>query len=168
MRRDLERPFPHDLSPEGVTFLPWTEERDGLMMQAFHAGFQDRWGERPLTTPEDWRRYYTGVTTFCPELSLIAMNDSKPVGMARVLINDVENKRNPHPEGEIGHIGVDPDYRRQGIASALMYQIMAGLKVRDLAYVMLTVDAKNERAIKTYGRVGFDTTKSYVRYRQDL
>ena len=90
------------------------------------------------------------------------------MGVMRVLINGVENERNPHPEGEIGHIGVAPEFRRQGIASALMYRAMAGLKGRGLDYLMLTVDAKNERAIKTYERVGFETSKSYVRYRKDL
>ncbi len=171
MRRDLKRPLPNPKLIANITFLPWTEERDELMYQAFLAGFRDR--SKHVVSPEEWRRYYSGVSTFCPELSLIALLDSngqdgEPVGMMRVLINESENGRSPHPEGEVGHIAVDPDYRRQGIASSMLYQAMMGLQVRGLDYLMLTVDVKNERAIRAYESVGMVGSKRYVSYRKDL
>jgi ribosomal-protein-alanine N-acetyltransferase len=60
-------------------------------------------------------------------------------------------------EGYIDNVAVDPDYRRQGAASALLEAMIAEAARRALRFLSLEVRAGNEGAIALYAAFGFET-----------
>ena len=60
-------------------------------------------------------------------------------------------------EGYIDNVAVDPEYRRQGAASALMEAMLREAKERKLRFLSLEVRAGNEGAIALYAAHGFQS-----------
>ena len=58
-------------------------------------------------------------------------------------------------EGYIDNVAVDPGFRRQGAASALLEALIAEAKRRELRFLSLEVRAGNEGAIALYTAFGF-------------
>ncbi len=59
-------------------------------------------------------------------------------------------------EGYIDNVAVDPDHRRQGVASALLEAMLAEARRRKLRFLSLEVRAGNAGAIALYASFGFD------------
>ena len=59
-------------------------------------------------------------------------------------------------EGYITNIAVHPEFRRQGIASALVHVLDSYAKDHELAILTLEVRCSNAGAIEIYKREGFD------------
>ena len=69
-------------------------------------------------------------------------------------------------EGYIANIAVFPEFRRQGVASALLTAAMNGAKSRECAFLTLEVRESNAAAIQLYTRFGFrcvGTRKAFYR-----
>jgi ribosomal protein S18 acetylase RimI-like enzyme len=65
----------------------------------------------------------------------------------------------PHPNHgtmKIADLRVDFDYRRQGLASAMLYQVIAEARNRELRAVTAEVPANNVPASKLLSKLGFD------------
>ncbi len=58
-------------------------------------------------------------------------------------------------EGYIANVAVDPDYRRQGIATKLVQVYIDFARANKLAFLTLEVRPSNTAAIILYGRLGF-------------
>ena len=58
-------------------------------------------------------------------------------------------------EGYISNVAVAPNYRRQGIASALIDSLLHRAEELQLSFVTLEVRESNAPAIALYGRFGF-------------
>ena len=68
------------------------------------------------------------------------------------------------PRAELISIAVDPEYRRQGIAEALMKRTLARLRLAGAAKLNLMVRARNRGAIALYHDFGFRRTGKVARY----
>ena len=58
-------------------------------------------------------------------------------------------------EGYITNVAVSPDFRRQGIARALITELLAQAKAAGLSFVTLEVRESNAPAIALYAGAGF-------------
>ena len=58
-------------------------------------------------------------------------------------------------ESDMMNIAVDPNYRRQGIAEALIVQLVQQLKEKGNCCLTLEVRASNDAAIRLYEKLGF-------------
>lgn len=70
-------------------------------------------------------------------------------------------------EGHITNIAVSPIYRRQGIAKALLCEIIDYARKKDIAFLTLEVRASNRPAIALYESLGFEqvgTRPCYYRH----
>ena len=78
---------------------------------------------------------------------LVAEDEGKLVGYAglQVVLD----------EGYIANVAVDPDYRRQGIATKLVQVYIDFARANKLAFLTLEVRPSNTAAIILYGRLGF-------------
>ncbi len=58
-------------------------------------------------------------------------------------------------ETDMMNVAVHPEYRRRGIAEALIIALMDALKEKESHVLTLEVRASNEPAISLYGKLGF-------------
>lgn len=59
-------------------------------------------------------------------------------------------------EGYVGNVAVFPEFRRQGVASALMKSLISNAGAGSLDFLSLEVRASNSAAIALYRRFGFE------------
>ncbi|MCX8184837.1 MAG: ribosomal protein S18-alanine N-acetyltransferase [Sulfolobales archaeon] len=70
-------------------------------------------------------------------------------------------------QGHVVSIAVLPEFRRRGIATALMVYAMDSMKKREVSEVYLEVRVSNESAIRLYEKLGFKKVKILRRYYLD-
>lgn len=58
-------------------------------------------------------------------------------------------------EGHITNLATHPQYRRQGVARKLMYELIAASKERGVRYLTLEVRRSNSEAQELYQKLGF-------------
>jgi len=103
---------------------------------------------------EDW--FQSTLAAASPEI-LIAEMGAVPVGYA--VVN--EQRREPnlwcHERRwwEVDQLSVHPDYRRHGVARALVRRIVESASAAGIAEVELTTWSFNDVALRAFGRVGF-------------
>jgi predicted GNAT family N-acyltransferase len=91
--------------------------------------------EQGIDESEEWDEYDS------VSIHLLAWLGEKPVGTARLL-----------PEGKIGRMAVLPEFRSQGIGSAMLMALLALAKEKNLPQVRLSAQ---QQAIDFYSRHGF-------------
>lgn len=99
-----------------------------------------------------------GVLTLPKVIRLKAINEGHIVGFVAV------DKRPSEDLAWIAIIGVLPDYRERGIASALLRTCE---KRVDLSRIKLSVRASNQQAIYLYRRNGYKQVEVWPLYYQD-
>lgn len=97
--------------------------------------------------PSDQRSEIEKKLTRDPDLFLVAEVEGRIAG---VIIGGWDGRR-----GWLHHLAVDPAFRRQGIASALIHDVETRLKEKGCLKVNLLVFADNERARKLYQALGY-------------
>ena len=78
---------------------------------------------------------------------LVALEDDRVIGYV--------GSQSSIDEADIMNVAVHPDFRRQGIAEALINRLVADLKERDIHALLLEVRASNTPAITLYEKLGF-------------
>lgn len=104
-----------------------------------------------------------------PHLWQIAWAGEAIVGTVRSYILDDENERSGRLRGHTEFIHVAREWRRKGIASALLSRSLVVLKEHGMREATLNVDAYNlSGAVRLYERLGFKETYHFVWYRRPL
>ena len=78
---------------------------------------------------------------------LVALEDGRVIGYV--------GSQSSIDEADIMNVAVHPDFRRQGIAEALINRLVADLKERDIYALLLEVRVSNTPAITLYEKLGF-------------
>ena len=78
---------------------------------------------------------------------LVALEDDRVIGYV--------GSQSSIDEADIMNVAVHPDFRRQGIAEALINRLVAELKERDIHALLLEVRVSNTPAITLYEKLGF-------------
>lgn len=158
MERDLRLPLPDRPLPQDVSIIPWQPALAEQFFQAYQAAFRERPGF-PGYSAAEW---IGGVTEndHKPGWSLLARVDGRPVGF---VIGNIDLTRDP-PGGHIWQVGVVPEQRRRGLASALLVETMRRMQAEGASPALLTVHLNNPGAIQAYDRLGFATIGRRARY----
>jgi ribosomal protein S18 acetylase RimI-like enzyme len=158
MRRDLRQPLPGRTLPDGVALATWQPETAGHFFQAYHAAFRERPGF-PGYSAEEW---ISGVNEndLVPEWTLLARAGDAPLGF---VIGALDLTADP-PGGYVVQIGVVPEARRRGLASALMVEALRRMQAAGAPCADLTVHINNPGAIAAYAGLGFIPIGRRARY----
>ncbi|NPV65793.1 MAG: GNAT family N-acetyltransferase [Anaerolineae bacterium] len=171
MVRELEpavTPEPPDW-PEGITLRPYFPGLDDrLIHRVVMDSFRDHWGfiEEPF---EAWRRRVRGRPDFDPSLWLLAVTTASGgdeiVGVALCSPAAIED-----PDmGWVGSLGVLREWRRRGIARALLQYAIGEFYRRGQARVGLGVDAASlTGATRLYEEVGMRVVRQWDQYEKVL
>ena len=99
--------------------------------------FSDPWSEKSIATELSCRL----------SVWLVALEDDRVVGYV--------GSQTVIDESDMMNIAVHPDYRRKGIAEALIGELEAALRQRGSLWLTLEVRGSNAPAIALYEKLGF-------------
>jgi GNAT superfamily N-acetyltransferase len=152
---------PAALPPPGVKIVPYAPERDGGLHAVHTAAFVDTWGYQERTF-DSWAALTVRSKTFVPELGRLALMDDQLVGYVL-----------PYADGPetlyIGQVGTADGWRRQGIATAVLADVLAAAHAHGYSEAALETDATSPTdASSAYAKSGFVTTHRIVVYQRGL
>jgi ribosomal-protein-alanine N-acetyltransferase len=123
------------------------------------------------TLPEHYdNSFFLNIYSQFPRSFLVAQIGEKVVGyiMCRVEVGFSERRRlHITRKGHVVSIAVLPEYRRRGIASALMGKALEALKDYHVSETYLEVRVSNSAAISLYKKFGFSTVREVAGYYRD-
>jgi mycothiol synthase len=160
MRRDLSQPILDPAAPGKIKIERWQTHLDLEALQVFNDAFRDHWGFVP-TSEEFWHLFLAGHPDFRADLSFMAFTleaseGKQLVGLSLNQVHTAEILATNIQEGWIQELAVLRDWRRQGIATALLRASMLAFRADGLEYAGLGVDTANPTgALQIYERDGF-------------
>jgi mycothiol synthase len=163
---ELIRPLsPEDETPSlpGIEIVPWSDDRSEEVRLLVNLAFRDHWG----STPRDqaaWEHQRKGVG-FRPDLSFDAIADGQVVASSLNLHFPVDQELTGRLEGWIGTLGTHPDYRKRGIASALINHSLVAFREAGFDHAMIGVDSESQTgANRLYEGLGFTPLHRLVQH----
>ncbi|HEX2152654.1 MAG TPA: GNAT family N-acetyltransferase [Acidimicrobiia bacterium] len=167
----LVRPDLHDIPdrplPPGVEVRPVEDAHLRAIWEADVEAFRDHWGYTEQTE-EDWEAFLDSPN-WDPSLWQVAWADDRVVGQVRSYIDPVENDRFARLRGWTEDISTVREWRRRGIASALICSSLTLLRERGMTEAALGVDTENlSGAHRLYESLGFRRSRIEETYRRPL
>jgi ribosomal protein S18 acetylase RimI-like enzyme len=161
------RPAPNFHPPElkGITLRPWLEQDfqpgANVIMQAY-AGHVDSDINDQYRSAAGSLRFlnnivrFPGCGTFDAASSLAAVHTA-----SRTLVGMLLCSRVREDVGHVTQVCLLPEFRKQGLARAMMAACLRSLQDRKFAELSLTVTAANHGAVDLYERLGFHTRRVF-------
>ncbi|MGC0421073.1 GNAT family N-acetyltransferase [Embleya sp. AB8] len=178
LERDLAAPIAEPPAVAGVRLVPYGEEWQERARSAMNDAFRDHWGSQPVTTAE-WAAG-DRLEAFRPDLSVLAVasvtsvapvasdapdasDGERVVGFVFVDVARDEWPLRGGPFGYLTTVGVRREARGQGLARALLANVLRTLRAEGLGHAVLDVDADSPTgALGLYQSLGFTITDRSV------
>ena len=169
--REMQRPLtdlPDPRPVAGAELVPFTWDRDDEVRRAHNAAFTRHHGSSERN-PEAWRALFTGQRGFRPELSRLSVEDGVVVGYVLAYVYEADTAARGTREVVLGQIGVLPQARGRGVATALIADVLRAAAERDCQGAALGVDTENVTgALRLYESVGFRAVRTRVSWSRAL
>ncbi|MCG2783518.1 MAG: GNAT family N-acetyltransferase [Anaerolineae bacterium] len=154
---------------EGIVIRPYNPETEfEAVVRTMIESFRDHYGfvERPFEDElENFRHHFLGDPIYDPSLWFVAMDGDEMVGISVCRAEDYENSE----QGFVNELGVRREWRKRGIASALLKTSFAEFYRRGKKGAALGVDANSlTGALKIYERAGMRPARQYDNYEKEL
>jgi ribosomal protein S18 acetylase RimI-like enzyme len=95
-------------------------------------------------------------------------NDPRIVGACHAVYEPNEQNPDGQPRAWISNLTVNPDFRRKGIARAMLVAGIAHLRARGATSITLGVDAGDVAPVRLYESVGFGVVSSVEAWDEQL
>jgi mycothiol synthase len=155
-----DEPPPAPVWPEGIAVRTLRHGEERAVYETEQAAFADHWEFAPRSF-EEWKARRMHEAVFAPELWFVAVAGGELAGIA-ICSNDPSGDP---AESWVNELGVRPEFRRRGIALALLRHAFRQLHARGKRRVTLGVDAENTTgAIALYERAGMHQMRRYDTY----
>lgn len=152
LTRPLTTALPHHTAPDGVTAVPYDQCYDEDARIAHNEVYEgDAMAIRP--SQADWPDHATGLTSFLPETSFLAMTGQRQIAAFTFCLRDGQGS-----SALLHCLGTRRQWRRSGIATWLISRSLQALARSGFTDVNLQVSAGNEDAISLYTGLGFSNT----------
>lgn len=160
-------PLPGFLAPElkGFTFRPWAEQDfqpgANVIMQAYAGHVDSEINDQYRSVAGSLRFLnnivrFPGCGTFDPASSFTAIHNSTRAAVGMLLCSRVRDD-----VGHVTQVCLLPEFRKQGLARALMAICLRSLLDRKFTELSLTVTEANYNAVELYERLGFHTRRVF-------
>ena len=167
MRRSLRDSIPAEPLRHGLRHEPWSRERDEQVRLAHNEAFADHWGSQPLT-PDSWAHRFVGHPHFRADLSVCVLDGEEVAGYCLSYHSAEDVRVHGRLEGWLGQIGVRRPWRKQGLATYIICEVMRRMAGAGLDHAVLVVDSDNPTgAAGLYRRLGFVTSHRELRWAKD-
>jgi ribosomal protein S18 acetylase RimI-like enzyme len=167
---DLEEPLPHPKQPEGIIIRPFVRNDEGyVLVQKIQETFRHNWGyvERPLEVEFEQWMYILDQDDAGdnPQHWLVAVDGNDIVGFALSRLNLSDDPE----EAGINILGVQPEWRRRGIALALLQHTFWKLQQQGKRRIRLEVDTQNVTgATRLYEKAGMGIDSRYDFFEKEI
>ena len=166
MSRPLEN-IPTAELPEGIEVRPVEEKDIRKIWDASVEAFRDHWGFS-LPEEEDFISYQNSKY-FQPDYWQVAWKGDEVVGSVQNYIDHDYNQKCDRKRGWTEEITTHRDFRRQGIAKALIVRSMHMHKAKGMTEVALGVDTDNPNgALQLYQSLGYQKQKTMITFRKEI
>ena len=166
----MQRPLtdlPEPREVPGIDLVPFTWDRDEEVRLAHNASFTQHHGSAERDA-ETWRAVFTGQRAFRPDLSVVALEDGAVVGYVLAYVYEADVVATGIRQVSFGQIGVLPQARGRGLASAAITAALRAAAEDDCKRADLGVDTENVTgALRLYESLGFVTTRTSVSWSVD-
>jgi ribosomal protein S18 acetylase RimI-like enzyme len=164
MSRSLDD-IPQVSLQDGIVVKPAVERDYRKIWDASIEAFRDHWGfSQP--TEEDYQAYINSKY-FQPDLWQVAWHGNQVVSSVLNYIDEDYNQKFNKKRGWTEQISTHRDYRRKGIAKALIVRSMYMHQAKGMTEVALGVDTDNPNgALKLYEGLGYRQEKTWITYRK--
>lgn len=164
---DLQGPLPPAVFPEDTHFAIWNDQN----RQHFYEVYRDAFSTRPgdLWDEDAWRQHFANPDDgeFLPEISLIVYHKDHPV--AYTVCHADSTPMGTMPEDVwISQLGVCPEWRRRGIAIALLAETHLQMALSGVQRCVISVNVNNPGARQLYINSGYQLLKRFTLYRKEL
>ena len=169
--REMQRPLtdlPEPRAVPGAELVPFTWDRDDEVRRAHNAAFTRHHGSSERN-PEAWQALFTGQRSFRLDLSRLAVEDGVVIGYVLAYVYEADTAARGTREVVLGQIGVLPQARGRGVASALIAEVLREAARHDCQGAALGVDTENVTgALRLYEALGFRAVRTRVSWALDL
>lgn len=153
-------PAPVASLADGLRIAPYERARERDLHAVHTAAFRELWGYQERTF-ESWAPLTVHSESFLPELSRLALAGDAIAGYVLSYASDVPGRL------YIGHVGTAGDWRRKGVASAVLAEVLDEAGRAGYTHASLDTDAENPTgAAGIYAKVGFVVEQRVVAYRR--
>lgn len=167
---ELIRPLTEPISTptvEGIDIVAWQDERSEEARLLLNLAFTDHWG----STPRDqaaWDHLIGGTGTRL-DMSYLAIAGDRVVGVSVNFHYPTDLAITGRRNGWIGHLGTHPEFRKRGIASALIEAACAHFRAAGFDHAMLGVDSDSlTGAYRLYESLGFRPLHRQVQHQIEV
>lgn len=153
--RDLATPVePLALDPR-LRLEQFTPENSEATRMARNLSFRDHWGSQPLDG-EGWNSF-ASRSIMRGDLSSIAVDDTGAVvGLVMTSVNEEDWPGQGFSSAYIDLVGVTREWRKRGVAAALLANTLSAAKSAGLEQVVLDVDSESPTGAQgLYAAAGF-------------
>jgi ribosomal protein S18 acetylase RimI-like enzyme len=160
MTRNVAGPRPERPAADGVVIVPYDAQYSEAARLAQNDAFTDEPHGR-LLDARDWPQYATGLATFLPEASFLALADtggpaaSPGEQVAAFLLSLEYRDQTGNRAGTLLSLGTRGRWRRHGLATALIGHALNAYRQAGLATARLEVCSHNTSAVSLYTKLGF-------------
>ncbi|NUR27804.1 MAG: GNAT family N-acetyltransferase [Catenulispora sp.] len=152
-------------SPAGMTLESWSPDNDAEFHLIRNESFRDHWGSTPVTA-EAWQARYTN-RSMRPDLSFLLRDadSAAPAAMVLTFCWDADTEATGVRDAHLMVIGTMRDYRRRGLAGALIGRALRAAEEQGYDRASLSVDSANPNgAFGLYEKAGFVPHKRRTRW----
>ena len=129
--------------------------------------FRDHWGSAEPS--EERYQQFLAFPYRDESLWKVAWNGNEIVGQVRSFINPEENEEFGRARGYAEFISTDRQWRKRGVATALICESLRTLRERGMTEAGLGVHTENPTgAYSLYLGLGFELTETYLTYRKPI
>ena len=155
MARPLEQIVELQKLPLGLEMRPLERAHYRAVYEFDRRIMKDHWGVEVAT--QEHFQWWAEEAFLNPELWRVAWHGDTIVGTAAGIVGGTWNPSLGNATAEIRFVRVAPDWRRSGVASALIRQCLNALYGQGIRTVVLDVDSENEKtAAALYQSLGFE------------
>jgi ribosomal protein S18 acetylase RimI-like enzyme len=153
--------------PDGLEVRPVTRDDLRPEWDAMTEAFRDHFGAED--TSEESYRGWIEMPITDPALFVIAFDGGQVAGGVHGEIHPLENEANGYLRGWTDPVYVRRQWRRRGLASALLGRALVRLREAGMTSAQLDVDTENEnQALTLYERHGFASDRQATEWHKPL
>ncbi len=156
MERSLAEPSASQPT-DGFEIELWDDRHSEPARLVYNAAFADHWGSTPMDS-ESWKKHILDSPNFRPGLSLVAVAGNDVVGYLTCEEYPEDAEASGRREAWMAGLGVLRDWRKRGIATALLARCIDEMHADGVEYAMIGVDSDSPSGAQhLYASVGFST-----------